>query len=187
MLKQVPLTFEDRTGQLTNTDFDDMYDRRFFHVTRQPGHTTTKIYEMNHRASRYRNALPLVREAIVHLDFQPDETLGTISFFKAPYQGTIPMSRYLKKTAFFGPSLSRKFTASDGREYKWSFRMFAGQEWSLTTMDNALVAHYDLKPPNVRTYDVTGSNLIIYEPYSHLVPEILASFLIMRHIAQFNL
>ncbi|KAF8972084.1 hypothetical protein BDZ97DRAFT_1783092 [Flammula alnicola] len=185
--RPLPLTFEDRTGQITNSDFDDMYDRMFFHVARQPGRTTTKIYKMNIRASRHRSTQPIGREAIVHLDFGADESLGTVSFFKAPFQGSIPMSRYLKKIAFFGTSLSRKFMASDGREYKWGYRMYAGQEWSCTTMDNFLVAHYDLKPPNVRTYDVTGNNLVIYEPYAHIVAEILTSFLIMRHIAQFNL
>jgi len=42
--------------------------------------------------------------------------------------------------------------------------------WSrmCTTMENTLVAHYDLKPPNVRTYDVSGNNLIIYEAFAHM-------------------
>lgn len=30
------------------------------------------------------------------------------------------------------------------------------------------MAHYDLKPPNVRTFDVTGNTLMIYEPFAHL-------------------
>ncbi|KAF9478434.1 hypothetical protein BDN70DRAFT_44592 [Pholiota conissans] len=183
----LPLTFEDRTGQTTNTDFDEMYDRLFFHVARLPGRTTTKIYQMNTRASRHRSTLPIPNEALIHLDFAQDESLGTVSFFKSPLSGSIPMSRYLKKTTFFGSSLLRKFMGSDGREYKWGYRICAGQEWSCTTMDNMLVAHYDLKPPNVRTFDVTGNNLIIYELYTHMVPELIASFLIMRHIAQFNL
>jgi len=103
MHRPLPLTLEDRTAQLTNTDFDDMYDRRFFHVARSPGSNTTRIYEMNFRASRHRSAQPLNRDPIIQLDFQPNETLGTISFLKAPYHTTMPMSRYLKKTAFFGP------------------------------------------------------------------------------------
>ena len=35
-------------------------------------------------------------------------------------------------------------------------------------MDNVLVAHYDLKHPNIRTYDVSGNNLIIYEAFAHM-------------------
>jgi hypothetical protein len=99
----LPLTFEDRTAQTTNTDFDEMYDRLFFHVARQPGRATTKIYQMNSRASRHRSTLPIPNEALIHLDFATDESLGTVSFFKSPLSGSIPMSRYLKKTAFFGP------------------------------------------------------------------------------------
>lgn len=103
MIKRpLPLTFEDRTSSITNTDFDDMYDRMFFHVARQPGRSTTKIYEMNIRASRHRSTLPLGRDPIIHLDFQDDESLGTISFFKPPFTGSIPMAKYLKKTSFFG-------------------------------------------------------------------------------------
>ncbi|KAH9483289.1 hypothetical protein JR316_0005395 [Psilocybe cubensis] len=168
--RPLPYTFEDRTGQLSNSDFDEMYDRFFFHVARQPGHTSTKIYEMNNRASRFRSTLPLTRDPIIHLDFQADENLGTISFTKAPQQSTMPMSRYLKKTAFFGASTTRKFMASDGKEYKWGFNLYAGQEWTCTTMDNGLVAHYDLKPAHFRAYDVSGNNLIIYEPYAHIIP-----------------
>ncbi|PPR04332.1 hypothetical protein CVT24_013371 [Panaeolus cyanescens] len=98
----LPLTLEDRTGQLTNSDFDDMYDRLFLHVARQPGKTTTKIYEMNIRASRHRSKQPLNRDPIIVLEFMPDESLGTVTFLKPPYQGSILMSRYLKKTSFFG-------------------------------------------------------------------------------------
>jgi hypothetical protein len=77
--------------------------------------------------------------------------------------------------------------ASDGREYKWGYRVIEGQEWSVsgckqpiefelslisgeqcTTMDNILVAHYDLKPPDVRTFDVSGNNLTIYQHFFHL-------------------
>ena len=35
-------------------------------------------------------------------------------------------------------------------------------------MDNFLVAHYDLKHPNIRVYDVSGHNLIIYEAFAHM-------------------
>ncbi len=30
------------------------------------------------------------------------------------------------------------------------------------------MAHYDLKPPNMRTFDVSGNTLTIYEPFAHL-------------------
>ncbi|KAF8189644.1 hypothetical protein BJ912DRAFT_1042074 [Pholiota molesta] len=173
----LPLTFEDRTAQTTNTDFDEI-------KTAWP--RDTKIYQMNSRASRHRSTLPIPNEALIHLDFATDESLGTFRSSNPAIRehSYVPV---LEEDAFFGPSLSRKFMGSDGREYKWGYRTYVGQEWSCTTMDNLLVAHYDLKPPTVRTFDVSGNNLIIYEAFTHLVPEIIASFLIMRHIAQFNL
>lgn len=187
MHRMPPITLEDRTGINTNTDFDDMYDRIFFHVARTPGQTTTKIYEMTIRASRHRSTLPLDKEPIILLDFAPDESLGTISFLKAPSQPSISMGRYLRKTSIFGSSLSRKFFGSDGREYRWNYRSVAGQEWTCTTAENYLVAHYDLKPLDVKAYDVSGNNFIIYDSFKHLIPELVASLIIMRHISQYNL
>ncbi|KAF9530890.1 hypothetical protein CPB83DRAFT_849820 [Crepidotus variabilis] len=187
MRRPLPFTFEDRTAALTNTDFDDIYDRMFFHVERQPGSSTTKIFEMHFPALRHRGKLPSNSNPLIQLDFASDEHLGTISFFKAPYQSALSMSQYLKKTSFFGSSLSRKFVASDGREYRWGYRLSPGQEWTCTTSDNQLVAHYDLRPPNMRYFDASGNNLVIYESYAHIAPELVASCLIMRHIALYNL
>ncbi|KAF5358768.1 hypothetical protein D9758_008570 [Tetrapyrgos nigripes] len=85
-------------------------------------------------------------------------------------------------------SLFRKFIGSDGREYRWSHRTTPGQEWTLTTgTENYLVAHFDLKPPDVRAYDVSGNTLTVHEAFIHLSVEILATLTIMRHIAQHNL
>ncbi|GLB33142.1 hypothetical protein LshimejAT787_0100270 [Lyophyllum shimeji] len=184
-----PYILEDRTGSLTATDFDDLYDRIFFHIARVPERPTTMIYSMNIRGSRHRDSLPFNQQPIVVLDFSPDEKLGTISYMQKPYNISLPMHRYLRKTTLFGSSLFRKFVASDGREYKWGHRIFEGQEWSCTTMDNHLVAHFDLNPPNVRPYDpnVSGHYLTVYEHFFPLTLELLASLTIMRHIAHHNL
>ena len=76
--------------------------------------------------------------------------------------------------------------AADGREYKWSYRSVPGQEWSVgqcifplwlpfvtlerqcDTEDGFLVAHYNLKQPEERVYDVSGNVLTVYEPFTHL-------------------
>jgi len=97
----LPLQFEDRTGYITNTDFDDMYDRMHFHVSRLPGHTSTKIFRMGFRPSRVRNALPLPPNPEVSLDFGPHEALGTISLSLMSYTANLPMMQYLQKTSFF--------------------------------------------------------------------------------------
>ncbi|TFK22782.1 hypothetical protein FA15DRAFT_671112 [Coprinopsis marcescibilis] len=188
-LKSIPLVLEDRTAAITNTDFDDMYDRVFLHISRIPGQSTTNLYEMQVRASRHRSreAHTVNREPTISLEFLQDETLGTVTFPK--HRMAIPMSRYLRKLSFFGPSLCRKFAASDGREYKWSYRALDDHEWTCSTADesNYLVAHYNVRPPSVPMYDNSGNKLTIYPHFTHLTTELVASLLIMRHIAQFNL
>jgi len=182
-----PYVLEDRTGVNSASDFDDMYDRIFFRIARPPRRTTTMVYSMNIRGSRHRDTLPFNQQPIAMLDFAPDESLGNVTFVQQRNNLVIPMNRYLRKTSLFGGSLLRKFMASDGREYKWGYRVIEGQEWSCTTMDNILVAHYDLKPPDVRTFDVSGNNLTIYQHFFHLTLEILVTLTIMRHIARYNL
>jgi hypothetical protein len=97
----LPLTFEDRTAGLSDTDFDDIYDRLFFHVRRAPGSNTTQIFEMHFPASRHRGNVPSDKAPIMQLNFLPGEQLGTISFLK-PFESTLSMSQYLKKASFFG-------------------------------------------------------------------------------------
>ncbi|KAG5634765.1 hypothetical protein H0H81_000846 [Sphagnurus paluster] len=177
-----PYILEDRTGSLTHTDFDDLYDRIFFHISRAPANgTTTIIYNMNVRGSPHRDGLPFHGQPVVLLKFPPDERLGTITYLDAQQPQT--MQNYLRKSAMFGSSLFRKFTASDGREYQWGHHMFDGQEWS------CLVAHFDVKPPDARPYDpqVSGNYLTIYEQFFPLTLELLASLMIMRHIKKHHL
>ena len=97
----LPLQFEDRTGYITNTDFDDMYDRMHFHVSRLPGQTSTKIFRMGFRPSRVRNSLPLPPDPEITLDFGPHEALGTISLSLSVsrYTAHMPMTQYLQKTS----------------------------------------------------------------------------------------
>ncbi|KAF9059770.1 hypothetical protein BDP27DRAFT_1385689 [Rhodocollybia butyracea] len=183
----LPYIFEDRTGQLYGSDFDDMYDRLFYRVARDPHQTSTMIYDMGRRASRHRDSLPFQRSPIVILDFENDYSLGKICYARNN-DASIPMNRYLKKTSIFGGSLSRKFTGSDGREYRWSYRSMRGQEWTcMTGPENFIVAHFDLKPADVQVYDVSGNTLTIFEQFIPLSVEILASLTIMRHIALHNL
>ena len=34
--------------------------------------------------------------------------------------------------------------------------------------ENYVIAHYDLRPPNVPAYGVSGNTLTVYEAYSHI-------------------
>jgi len=186
----LPFMLEDRTGQITDTDFDDMYHRIFLrvgHLKQYKDGSATMIYSMDQRSSRHRDTLPFCRSPSVIIQFGSDNSLGNITFTQPVVTTPVPMTRYLRKLSIFGPSLSRKFIASDGREYRWSYRTVPGQEWSCITPENFLAAHYDLKPPEVRAYGVSGHVLTVYEVFAHLTIEILASLTVMRHIAQYNL
>ncbi|KAJ3984415.1 hypothetical protein F5890DRAFT_1516902 [Lentinula detonsa] len=127
----LPYVFEDRTGQLYGSDFDDMYDRLFYRVARDPQRTATMVYDMGRRANRHRDSLPFHQRPIAILDFKPDQSMGSICY-ASNGSVAVPINRYLRRTSIFGGSLSRKFTGSDGREYRWSHRSIQGQEWTVS-------------------------------------------------------
>ncbi|KAK0191723.1 hypothetical protein F5146DRAFT_929354, partial [Armillaria mellea] len=176
-----PISWRTEPGPTPGSDYDDIYDRLFFRVARSPAQTATMIYNMHRRASRHRDSLPFTQDPIVVLDFLHDESLGTVSFIRPTGRISQAMSKYLRKTSLFGSSLSRKFAGSDGREYRWSYHSVDGQEWTCTTgAENYLVAHYDLKKPDVRVYGVSGHTLTIYEAFIHMaIGEKLYSLLIL--------
>lgn len=191
-MRQSPLPYalEDTSGRLTLTDFDDIYDRIFLRVAQSPqptGRTTLMIYNMHRRSSRRRDSLPFRVEPSVVLRFGANNALGDITFLQSPARFSVPMNRYLQKTATFGSSLSRKFSTSDNNQFRWVHRSVQGQEWSCLTSEGCLVAHYDLKPQDTRVYGVSGNVFTIYEAFAHLAIELLASLTIMRHIAEHNL
>ncbi|KAI6033437.1 hypothetical protein BKA83DRAFT_4176927 [Pisolithus microcarpus] len=134
----MPFTFEDRTGDLHSSDFDDIYDRMFLRITpyshAAPGNKSTwAIYVMGCRSTRRKDTRHLERHPSVVLEFSETRPgLGTIRFTQSPSSNiSIPMHTYLRKTTFFGGSLSRKFKASDGREFKWQHKSIDGHEWAV--------------------------------------------------------
>ncbi|KZT23224.1 hypothetical protein NEOLEDRAFT_1069911 [Neolentinus lepideus HHB14362 ss-1] len=188
--KGLPYILEDRNGSLTATDFDDIYDRVFLRVAQAPQrsqHALSVIYDMGRRSasSRADDYRHFRYNPSVVMQFGLDGSLGTVTFMNPAV--SMPMGKYLRRASFLGGSLSRKFMATDGQEYKWGNRIVEGQEWTCVSADNILVAHYNLKPPRKHAYGSSGNILTIYEEYSHLAMEILASLTIMRHIKKYNL
>lgn len=103
-LMALPYILEDRTGTLTTTDFDDLYDRIFFHIARDSDGTTTKIYNMSVRGSPHRDSLPFNSKPVVALEFAANESLGEIFFMRNPQIVSIPMQNYLRRVGLFGRS-----------------------------------------------------------------------------------
>ncbi|KAI0056655.1 hypothetical protein BV25DRAFT_1549199 [Artomyces pyxidatus] len=182
--------FEDRTGLVTGSDFDEVYDRMFLRVSATPQRTQNAglmVYDMGQRSTSQgdRDRRHFYREPAIVLDFGPRGALGTVHFTKGAV--SVPMQQYLRKASLFGGSLFRKFKATDGKEYQWSHRIVAGYEWSCLNSENYVIAQYNLKSPDRPAYGTSGNVLTVYEGYVHLSVEILASLTIMRHIAQNNL
>jgi hypothetical protein len=207
----LPYTLEDRTGHALSSDFDDIYDRLFLKLSYQSTITpiadnhhhlhfyshqqqqrqdTVLIHNMTWRSSPHRDTLsvpPGDPDPAVVMQFGPGKTLGSITFQTKSRRVSFTMAGYLKKASMFSGSLQRKFVASDGREYKWGYQTVQGQEWSCTSEENYLVAHYDLKPHDMRAYGTSGNVFTIYEPFQSIATELLGTLTVMRYIAQNNL
>lgn len=126
-----------------------------------------------------------VSRALVALAFGPDDSLGTIVFES---RSPMAMSEYLRRVSLLSSSKSRKFLASDGEEYQWSWRSTKGHEWTCTGQGQQLIATYTLKVVGEPDYiSSSGCVLTIDEAYPHLAVEILATLTIMRHIVAHNL
>ncbi|EJF60006.1 hypothetical protein BD309DRAFT_948763 [Dichomitus squalens] len=186
--RTLPYCLEDRTGHYMGTDFDEIYDRLFLRIARpspsqvpHSSETTLMIYNTGRRSSSHRLSRPPSREPSAILDFGLNGTLGTIWFAESGV--SMPIGQYLRKTSMFAGSLSRKFTAMNGEEYRWIHRAVKDYEWSCVDSRDYVVAHYHLKPPEKPAYNTSGNVLTIYEPFTHLSIEILATLTIMRHLA----
>ncbi|TFY66434.1 hypothetical protein EVG20_g4658 [Dentipellis fragilis] len=175
----IPYFLEDRTGLLTGSDFVDVHDRMRLSVRcslRDAAHTAYMIYDMTYPS----NAQPAAA-----LDYPSNNGLGSIMIHG---RGSWQMNQYLVKLSPFGSSRNRKFTASDGQEYRWSWRTRDGFEWVCLNASGYLVAYYNLKIPGEPHYQSSsGCMFTVDESYPHLAVELLASLLIMRHIAEHNL
>jgi hypothetical protein len=96
--------FEDRTGVLTSSDFDEVYDRAFLRISSTPQRTRNAglmVYDMGQRSTSLgdRDRRHFYREPVIILDFGPRGALGTVRFTKDSI--SIPMHQYLRKVSLF--------------------------------------------------------------------------------------
>ncbi len=94
-------TFEDRTGRNDDSDWDDIYERLFFRTCRDPDGRRINIYNVAYRMMR-RDKSHWGIEPDVMLEFNANRALGQITYATELYKCTFQMSRYLRKTSFFG-------------------------------------------------------------------------------------
>ncbi|KAJ7190642.1 hypothetical protein GGX14DRAFT_507174 [Mycena pura] len=170
----MPYILEDTTGRLADADFADIHDRLHFSVRS----TTRDTYVVYNRLG---HVVPL---PLVVLAFGADGAPGTVSFAGAA--APLPMARYLLAPPHAGSGGSgvRSFVAADGQTYQWAHRVQPNQEWTCTNANGYVIASYSLKAAGEPEYrGSSGCILEIAEQFGALAPEILASLLIMRHIA----
>ncbi|KDQ55593.1 hypothetical protein JAAARDRAFT_37006 [Jaapia argillacea MUCL 33604] len=178
----LPFFLEDKTGSLSGSEFVDIHDRMrmtFRCTARDTQHSAYMVYNLTvpRHGGQYKPGAVL--------DFGPGNSLGTVMIGSGVH---IPMAKYLIKTSAFGNSKARKFTASDGQEYRWTYKNRDNHEWACLNSSGYLVACYNLKLAGEPHYSGTsGCMLTIDESYPHLAVELLASLIIMRHIAAYDL
>lgn len=177
----LPFFLEDQTGELTGTEFVDLYNRMRLSLRctlRDASHTAYMIYDLSSRPNAFSSPLAC-------LDFGAHNALGTVKIRNGE---NVSMGQYLVKAGGTGSSKSRKFRASDGQEYRWTHQTKGDEEWSCTNASDYHVASYCLKSPDEPKYAASsGCVLTVEESYSNIVGELLASLIIMRHIAKHNI
>lgn len=93
---------EDKSGQLTGSEFVDLNDRMRFNFRRtanDASHTAYMIYDTSPGTPTASSTTPLVA-----LDYGPNNALGTISFAS---DNSMQMKKYLSKTSILGRYVSR--------------------------------------------------------------------------------
>jgi len=175
----IPFILEDKSGSLSGSQFIDLYDRMHLYMrcTRRDhdGASQYGIYNMFSQESDV---------PVVTLEYGAAGALGNITTI-----GPRGSSRTQTMAAFLvevGGPRHRKFVASDGQEYSWSWRTNAQEnhEWSCVNASGQSVAWYVLKVPGEQYANSSGCMFGVEEPYPHLAVDFLATLLIMRHIAE---
>ena len=174
----IPFILEDRTGDITNTEFDDLYDRMFFGISSPaPSSTsagaTIRIFELGARSSpRALAGSHFGRDPAVVLDFgghgAASADAGTGLFVR---QGvSMPIAAWLRGSKSSNKSPARVFRCSDDEDYTWSVtKAPEGLEWSCTTSRGYVAAQYSPRAPGEPAYaSSSGSVLTIYEAYGHI-------------------
>lgn len=138
----IPYLLEDRTGDVLNTEFDELYDRMFFGVSvsaspaspPSSSSRTIKIFELGSRSgpSPRAGAYNFGRDPVVVLDFAPNGSLGTVLFVR---QGvSMPMDQWMRTKA-----KARCFACSDGESYSWTHQANAETEWAVSFIYFSLI------------------------------------------------
>jgi len=181
MVYGIPFIFEDKKGRVHNTELKDVEDRMILRVSSErrssDGSITLKIHEYGTASSPKTSDGP----SIV-LEFGSGGQLGSVWF--ANQSSSMQMNQWLRSSS---RSVTRRaaasFTCSDSQVYTWIHKpeQEPEAEWACQCQTSSVAARYFLKPPS-ETY---GNSFTVEEAFAPLVPELLASLIIMRHVQEY--
>lgn len=121
-------TFEDRTGVIGDSDFNDIYDRKFMRICKIGN--TVSIFDLGFRSSTHPRRNGAGNNSLLEssqtkpsamLEFTEDGHLGYVSYVgssKSTNSVEVPMDRYLTKNHifsryFFPLSMTSRISAND--------------------------------------------------------------------------
>ncbi|CAL1706059.1 unnamed protein product [Somion occarium] len=178
----MPFFLEDQSGDIENSEFNDIYNRMRFSLRRTDNgsqHPVLMVYDMTSTSASSRSDL---RVPIACLSFGANNALGTVKIQDGAH---VDMNQYLGRVGR-NPK-ARKFIAHDGQEYRWTHRPGGDPEWQCVNASGYEVATYSLKPDGEPHYaNSSGCVLTVEEAYGHLAGEFLASLTILRHAVKYN-
>ncbi|KAF8634278.1 hypothetical protein AX17_004234 [Amanita inopinata Kibby_2008] len=174
--QSVALLLEDKTGQLTGSEFVDKYNRlslSYRCTSQDENRVTYSVFDQT-------NGILVAFVPIFMLEFGADNSLGVIHF--GPKE-SLQMKKYLTKPSILAGTRTRKFTSRDGNEYTWQYRNSDDFEWTCSNSSGELAAYYRRGGPNRNPSNM----LIVEDKYKDSASELLATLMIMRHIVAHSL
>lgn len=185
-LNGMPYFLEASSGDILNTDYTELYKRMNYRIRcthRDPnlGRAAYMITEMSAPSTAGR---PGVAAPFAALDFIADDQLGTV---KVGSGEQMPMDQYLAKVSR-NDSLTRKYKATDGQEYIWTYHTEGDCDWTCSNTKGYQVAAYD-SSRMVRDASPQSASRHIYieEGFQHLAGDLVTSLTIMRFIRKHGL
>ncbi|KAF8883066.1 hypothetical protein CPB84DRAFT_193737 [Gymnopilus junonius] len=179
----LPYFLEDKSGRLSGSDFIDLHDRMKLAYSCKDRSSSLFTYEIHDTTAGTYDAY---NKAVATLTFGSDNALGTITYTRDKIERQ--MVDYLAQVNDIAGSKLRRFFASDGKEYRWGYRVVPNEEWTCTNSSGTVVSHYNLKVDGEPPYfGSSGCMLSVDEDFGHLACEMLATVMIMRHIDKHNL
>ncbi|KAH9957307.1 hypothetical protein BC827DRAFT_1138204 [Russula dissimulans] len=161
----IPFMLEDKSGSLSGSSFVDLYERMclLLRCTRRDpdGASQYRVYDVTFEQPILApEATQFLPEAT--LEYGAAGALGNITIIE-------PGGSSRTQTMSSAPR-HRKFIASDGQEYSWSWRTNTREnlEWSCVNASGHTVAWYALKIPGEQYADSSGCMFGVEEPYPHL-------------------